>query len=109
MSSSFRLVIALLFGVLILIIFPFAIDISSSDSTPKVVVQMPHDAKPLVTLAPVQSPDTKIITQDRAVLWYTVFNKVISVTRPPIDGNDIQIAVRAANDAVDKAYGPHRP
>ncbi len=64
----------------------------------QIVVNMPKDAQPLATLTP-SEPPTKVITQERAILWWSVF-KAMS------DRGYDNAAIRAANEAVDKVYGP---
>lgn len=67
---------------------------------PSVVVNMPEGASPLETLKPI--PESKVIPSDRAVLWWTVYDRTIKAWGP---GDSI----RAADRAVEAAYGPVKP
>lgn len=71
-----------------------------ADSGPQIVVNMPKDGLPLEQLAtPVISSDAKVITQERAVLWWTVFSKMA-------DKGYTSSAADIADRAVNTVYGP---
>lgn len=69
----------------------------------QIVVNMPADAKPLASLAPVVSSEAKVITQERAVLYWTIFKASLDA------GADTEHATYRAEAAVDKVYGPAKP
>lgn len=60
----------------------------------KIVINMPADARPLEQLT---QPGDKIVGPDRAVLWWTVYSKTLSMSGS-------YLAVNAADAAVDKVY-----
>lgn len=73
---------------------------------PQIVVQMPCDAAPLeqlVPAAPPISPETKVITQERAVLWVTVFKLVLD------KGFSAGYCADQADRAVKIVYGAGKP
>lgn len=64
---------------------------------PRIVIQMPADAVPLATLA---QPGDKVVGSDRAVLFWTVFQRCVDDPNVYIDD-----AVKAAIQAVETVYG----
>ncbi len=68
----------------------------------QIVVNMPKDAQPLQSLNPTVSTDVKVINQDRAVLWWTVFSKMA-------DKGYNSTAIKAADQAINTVYGPPKP
>ncbi len=64
-------------------------------SSPEIVVYLDKDAKRPATLP---LPDGKIVTGERAALWWTVFEKAIETE----DSDD---ATYAANEAVETVFG----
>jgi hypothetical protein len=81
-------------AVLIVVLFASLI---TPNRKPTVVVNMPADAKPLATLTAL--PDTKVITSERAVLWWTVYKETLERTEL------CDTSVRAADQALVAVYG----
>lgn len=75
-----------------------------SSKQPQIVVQMPADAAPLeqITTA-AASPEAKVITQDRAVLWITVYKATLD------KGFSAGYCADQADRAVKAAYGAAKP
>ena len=69
-----------------------------SKSEPQIIVAMPPDAKPIEQLDKT-TICTNVITQDRAVLWWTVYKYTLSRGYGP------STASEKANSAVDSCYG----
>lgn len=67
---------------------------------PQIVVNMPADAKPLATLT---QPGDKVIGPDRAVFYWTIYQKTSSGGWGPSTCADI------ADRAVNTVYGPLKP
>lgn len=84
-------------NIVILIMFAAFLAVYLFTPSTKVIVNMPADAKPLATLV---QPGDKVIGNDRAVLWWTVFKTTLEMR------HDSSLAYYAANEAVDKVYGP---
>lgn len=85
-------VLILILAITAIIITPILV-FGSIKKDPSVIVQMPKDAQPLATL----ESDIKVIGEDKAVLWWTVFKHMS-------DKGYSTTAIEAANDAVDKVY-----
>ena len=67
------------------------------DTSPKIVVNMPKDARPLAEL---EKNPTLNISEEKAVLWWTVFKCLA-------DKGYTASAMTAADKAVLTVYGPH--
>jgi hypothetical protein len=72
--------------------------VANLDFEPAVVVNMPADAQPLSQINPV-TVDAVVIGNERAVLWWTVYNSTLKVT-----GSSYAARI-AANDALVSVYG----
>lgn len=95
-SSVARFALTLLCGGSIIL----AIFLLSLPQSPQVIVNMPADAKPLAELE--KNPSISI-SEERAVLWWTVYKYTLEKT------GFSSTSYIAANQAVEKAYGPTPP
>lgn len=70
-------------------------------ATPQIVVNVPSDFKPMVPM-PVSE-----VSGARAILWWSVYEKTLEATEN-IGGftNEVETSIEAANDAVNKVFGP---
>lgn len=87
----------ILFGAFLFCVGLAVIGILSFPRSPQVIVNMPADAKPLAELE--KSPSISV-SEERAVLWWTVYKYTFEKT------GFSSTAYIAANQAVDKIYGP---
>src|SRR5690606_23935446 len=69
--------------------------LSFRSAGPDVVVHMPADAAPLESLAPLPE-GTRVVTEDRAVLWWTVFKHAMDKGYGRVADTYADRAVRAA-------------
>lgn len=67
---------------------------------PKIIVNMPADAKPIGQLT---QPGDKVIGSDRAVLWWTVYSAALANNEYASDAADL------ADQAVNTCYGELTP
>lgn len=72
-----------------------ATSLGAAPVKPSVVVNVPADYRPLPSL----STDAKVISGEKAVLWYSVYCKTMET-----DYEDSNDAIRAANEAVSKVF-----
>lgn len=89
MNRFFAIFVVILIALMILV---FA---AISPKRPTVIVNMPADAKPLSVL----ETHGQVVGPDRAVLWFTVYDKTYACSGS-------EAAVRAADHAVMMVYGP---
>ena len=102
MSSTHRQIT--LFAGLALLVFFLGLIVLPVKPPSQVVVNMPADAKPLAALTPVVSPNAKVIAEERAVLYWTIYHA--SLERSGNATWATEAATAAAKEAVDKVYGP---
>lgn len=86
--------IYLLIGFLLIVLMMLLV--ANSNRQPRIIVNMPADAKPLSRLT---EPGDKVIGSDRAVLWWTVY-------KASLDNHaDCYISKDVADQAVKNVYG----
>jgi hypothetical protein len=66
---------------------------------PQIIVNMPADAQSLESLKPLPE-GTRIVASDRAVLWWTVYDRTLKANFGSI------YSAKAADNAVLTVYGP---
>lgn len=74
--------------------------VAPTPSNPQVVVNVPKDYKPLETL-----DGKEVVVGEKALLWWTVYKHTLFCLDGEIGQSDIDIAIEAADGAVDKVYG----
>jgi hypothetical protein len=95
-EDRFKSIVLLIIGVALALAIAFNGWVTLYHSQPHVVVMLDKDAKATALLA---IPPEKVLTGDRAALWFTVFNKACQYSA----ASDARYY---ANDAVDHVYGP---
>lgn len=73
---------------------------SSTPVSPQIVVNVPAEFKPLDTLPPTA------IEGARASLWWTVYQRTVEAAAEGGYSDEVGKATDAANEAVDKVFGP---
>lgn len=90
----------LLFGTILFgFLTAYATAVWVKSHNPQVIVNMPANAQPLATLDKTVVADAKVIDNERAVLWWTVYKYSVD------KGVDAGWARNYAGDAVLQAYG----
>ena len=74
--------------------------VNPEPSNPQVVVNVPKDYKPLETL-----DGKEVVVGEKALLWWTVYKHTLFCLDGEIGQSDIDVAIEAADGAVDKVYG----
>ncbi len=95
-----------LIGVTVVLLVSLALFSLRPFEQPQIVVQLPKDAAPLEQIAPAVTPisaDAKVITQERAVLWWTIYKVTLD------KGFSAGYCADQADRAVVAAYGKAAP
>lgn len=83
-------------GILVGVFMATLVNVLTTGNKPQVIVNMPKDAVPLESLAPLPE-GTKIVSEERAVLWWTVY-------KCAMDNGWKSYASYDANQAVHAVY-----